>query len=121
VQSNHIRTAAIDPNGAVSGTLTNGHGYSSQIPTALQNPQLAGLLRAHHVAITGVGAPGGIGPFLFSVLPFLLLIGALMLLGRRGLRQGPGGIMGIGASKAKLYEEERPSVGFADVAGYDAA
>ena len=121
VQSNHIRTAAIDPNGAVSGTLTNGHGYSSQIPTALQNPQLAGLLRAHHVAITGVGAPGGIGPFLFSVLPFLLLIGALMLLGRRGLRQGPGGIMGIGASKAKLYEEERPSVGFADVAGYEAA
>jgi cell division protease FtsH len=121
VQSNHIRTSAIDPNGAVSGTLTNGHGYSSQIPTALQNPQLAGLLRAHHVAITGVGAPGGIGPFLFSVLPFLLLIGALMLLGRRGLRQGPGGIMGIGASKAKLYEEERPSVGFADVAGYEAA
>ena len=29
--------------------------------------------------------------------------------------------MGIGGSKAKLYDEERPSVGFADVAGYDAA
>ncbi|HEY1419230.1 MAG TPA: hypothetical protein VGG90_00810, partial [Candidatus Dormibacteraeota bacterium] len=44
VQSNHIRTAAIDPNGAVSGTLTSGRAYSSQIPTALQNPQLSGLL-----------------------------------------------------------------------------
>ncbi len=121
VQSNHIRTAAIDPNGAVSGILTSGRGYSSQIPTALQNPQLSGLLRAHHVAITGVGAPGGIGPFLLSLVPFLLLIGALVFLGRRGLRQGPGGIMGIGASKAKLYDEERPSVRFVDVAGYEAA
>jgi cell division protease FtsH len=121
VQSNHIRTAAIDPNGAVSGTLTNGHGYSSQIPTALQNPQLSGQLRAHHVAITGVGAPGGIGSFLFSLVPLLLLVGAFIWLGRRGLRQGPGGIMGIGASKAKLYDEERPSVRFSDVAGYEAA
>ena len=29
--------------------------------------------------------------------------------------------MGIGASKAKLYDEERPSVRFSDVAGYEAA
>jgi hypothetical protein len=27
VQSNHVRSAAIDPSGAVSGTLTNGQGY----------------------------------------------------------------------------------------------
>jgi cell division protease FtsH len=121
VQSNHIRTAAIDPNGAVSGTLTNGHGYSSQIPTALQNPNLSGLLRAHHVAVSGVGTPDGIGSILFSLLPLLLLIGAFIWFGRRGMRQGPGGIMGIGASKAKLYDEERPSVRFSDVAGYEAA
>ncbi len=121
VQSNHIRTAAIDPNGAVSGTLANGHGYSSQIPTALQNPQLSGLLRAHHVAIIGVGTPGGLGTILLSLLPLLLLVGAFIWLGRRALRQGPGGIMGIGASKAKLYDEERPSVRFSDVAGYEAA
>jgi cell division protease FtsH len=121
VQSNQIRTAAIDPNGAVSGSLTNGRGYSSQIPTALQNPQLSGLLRAHHVAITGVGTPDGLGTLFFSLVPLLLLVGALVWLGRRGLRQGPGGIMGIGASKAKLYDEERPSVRFSDVAGYEAA
>ena len=29
--------------------------------------------------------------------------------------------MGFGGSKAKLYDEERPSTGFADVAGYEAA
>src|ERR1700683_4445386 len=43
-QSNHIRSAVINPAGAVSGTLTNGHAYSSQIPAALPDPQLAGLL-----------------------------------------------------------------------------
>jgi len=121
VQSNHIRTASIDPNGAVSGILTNGHAYSTQIPTALQNPQLSNVLRVHHVAITGVGTPGGIGTLLVSLVPVLLLVGAFVWLGRRGLRQGPGGIMGIGTSKAKLYDEERPSVRFSDVAGYEAA
>ena len=29
--------------------------------------------------------------------------------------------MGIGGSKAKVYEEERPVTRFADVAGYDGA
>ena len=29
--------------------------------------------------------------------------------------------MGIGGSKAKLYDEERPSTRFSDVAGYEAA
>ena len=46
VQSNHIRSAVINPAGAVSGTLTSGTAYSSQIPSALPDPQLPGLLRA---------------------------------------------------------------------------
>src|ERR1700721_806712 len=50
VQSNHIRSAVINPAGAVSGTLTSGTAYTSQIPAALPDPQLPALLRAHHVA-----------------------------------------------------------------------
>ena len=121
VQSNHIRSAVINPAGAVSGTLTNGTGYTSQIPAALPDPQLPGLLRAHHVAITGVGAQTSIGAVIVSLLPLLFFVALFVWIGRRGLRQATGGIMGIGGSKAKLYDEERPSVGFADVAGYDAA
>jgi cell division protease FtsH len=34
---------------------------------------------------------------------------------------GGGGLMGIGRSKAKVYDEERPSTRFADVAGYEGA
>ena len=121
VQSNHIRSAVINPAGAVSGTLTNGTGYTSQIPSALPDPQLPGLLRAHHVAITGVGTQTSIGAVIVSLLPLLFFVALFVWVGRRGLRQATGGIMGIGGSKAKLYDEERPSVGFADVAGYEAA
>jgi cell division protease FtsH len=121
VQSNHVRSAVINPAGAVSGTLTNGHAYSSQIPAALPDPQLPALLRAHHVAITGVGTQTSIGAVIISLLPLLFFVGLFVWIGRRGLRQAKGGIMGIGGSKAKLYDEERPSTAFADVAGYDAA
>jgi cell division protease FtsH len=121
VQSNHVRSAVINPAGAVSGTLTNGTGYTSQIPSALPDPQLPGLLRAHHVAISGVGAQTSIGAVIVSLLPLLFFVALFVWAGRRGVRQATGGIMGIGGSKAKLYDEERPSVGFADVAGYDAA
>ena len=121
VQSNHIRSAVINPAGAVTGTLTNGTGYSSQIPAALPDPQLPGLLRAHHIAITGVGTQTSIGAVIVSLLPLLFFVAFFVWIGRRGLRQATGGIRGIGGSKAKLYDEERPSVGFADVAGYEAA
>ena len=67
VQSNPIRSAVINPAGAVSGTLTNGTGYTSQIPAALPDPQLPGLLRAHHVAITGVGPQTSIGAVIVSL------------------------------------------------------
>ena len=121
VQSNHVRSAVINPAGAVSGTLTNGTGYTSQIPAALPDPQLPGLLRAHHVVITGVGTQTSIGAVIVSLLPLLFFVALFVWIGRRGLRQAKGGIMGIGGSKAKLYDEERPSVGFSDVAGYEAA
>jgi cell division protease FtsH len=121
VQADHVRTATIDPTGAVAGNLTGGAGYSTQIPTALQEPNLQGLLRAHHVAITGVGGGGGFVPFIASFIPLVLLLAVFVWFGRRGLRKTTSGIIGIGASKAKLYDEERPSVHFSDVAGYEAA
>ena len=40
---------------------------------------------------------------------------------RRATRQLAGGIMGIGSSKAKVYDEQRPTTRFSDVAGYEGA
>jgi cell division protease FtsH len=121
VQANHIKTATINQSGAVAGTLTNGTTYSTQLPTALPDAQLPGLLKAHHVVITALGSQTGIGTVILSLLPLLLLVGAFVWLGRRGAQHAPRGIMGIGASKAKVYDEERPSTRFADVAGYESS
>ena len=58
---------------------------------------------------------------LLSFLPLLFFVGVFVWLGRSTRRQLQGGIMGIGGSKAKLYDEERPVTRFSDVAGYDGA
>jgi cell division protease FtsH len=50
----------------------------------------------------------------------VLFAGLFLLLGRRAGR-GLMGIMGVGRSRAKLYDEERPSTRFGDVAGYEGA
>src|SRR5437016_5489569 len=59
---------------------------------------------------------------LLNALPTLLLVycGYMALRSVQRSQQG-GGIFGVGRSRAKLYNEERPSTTFADVAGADEA
>ncbi|HUC35943.1 MAG TPA: ATP-dependent zinc metalloprotease FtsH [Acidimicrobiales bacterium] len=121
VEHNHVKTASIDPSGAVKGGLTNKSDYTTQIPTALNNSQLTGLLEAHHVEITGVASSTSVLSVLLSFLPLLLFVGLFVWLGRRSGRALAGGIMGFGGSRAKVYQEERPSTRFSDVAGYEGA
>ncbi len=120
VNANQVSTATVDPNGKVTGTLKGGQHYSSQIPLALGNNQLASTLQAHGVAITGLGPSSSVLPTILSFLPFVLFLGLFLLLGRRTARAA-GGVMGIGSSRAKLYDEERPPTRFSDVAGYEGA
>jgi cell division protease FtsH len=122
VKSGEIATAVIDPGGAVSGTFENGGDYATQIPIALQDPDLAKELQASGVEITGEGEPGAsILSVILSFLPFLLLIGVWLYIGRRAQRQLAGGIGGIIGSRAKVYDAEAPSTRFSDVAGYEGA
>jgi cell division protease FtsH len=122
VTAGEVATAVIDPSGAVSGTLENGRDYATQIPTALQDPDLAQELQRNGVQITGEGERGTtlLGVIL-SFLPFLLLIGIYLYIGRRTQRQLAGGIGGIIGSRAKVYDAEAPSTRFSDVAGYEGA
>jgi cell division protease FtsH len=54
------------------------------------------------------------------VLPMVLLIGLWLFIFRR-IGAGPGGIMSIGKSKARVYVEDETKVTFADVAGVEEA
>ena len=121
VKGHHVRTASINPTGAVTGNLKGGVAYTTQIPTALQDDQLAPLLKDDGVTITGVGSSSSLFDDLLSFLPFLLFVGLFIWIGRSTRRQMRGGIMGIGGSRAKLYDEDRPETRFSDVAGYDGA
>ncbi|HXQ63097.1 MAG TPA: ATP-dependent zinc metalloprotease FtsH [Acidimicrobiales bacterium] len=121
VKAHKVKTASINPTGGVTGTLKGGDDYTSQIPTALTDTQLAPVLKAGGVAVTGVGSSSTLLGVVETFLPLLIFIGIFVWIGRSTRRQLQGGIMGIGGSKAKLYDEDRPVTRFADVAGYEGA
>ena len=116
-----MRTASVNPSGAITGTLKGGDNYTSQIPTAIADNQLAPTLKAHNVDVTGVGQGSALLTDLLSFLPLLLFVAFFVWMGRRSARQLAGGIMGIGGSKAKVYDEDKPTTRFTDIAGYEGA
>ena len=121
VEAGDVHTASVNPSGAITGSLKGGDDYTSQIPTAITDTQLAPTLKAHDVDVTGVGAGSALLGDLLSFVPFLLLLAFFIWMGRRSARQLAGGIMGIGGSKAKVYDEDKPTTRFTDIAGYEGA
>ena len=123
VTTNKVSTATISPTGSVSGKLGSGAAYTSQIPIALDDTSLTPLLLEHKVQVTGTNAgSSSVAGFVETLVLIGLMVGAFIWFGRRARKQlggGLGGIMGIGRSKAKLYDEEKPSVRFSDIAGYE--
>src|SRR5580700_189807 len=121
VTSGEVRTASVNPGGAITGTLKGGDDYTSQIPTAIDDTHLAPTLKAHNVDVTGVGQGSALLADLLSFLPLVLFVAFFIWIGRRSAKQLAGGIMGFGGSKAKVYDEDRPSTRFSDIAGYEGA
>src|SRR3984957_12750983 len=124
VTAGKVSTAAITAAGAVSGKLLDGKGDPSQIPAALNDNALSALLLGHRVQVTGTvqSTNSALGLIVDWILPILILVGLFVWFGRRSGKQltgGIGGIMAIGKSKAKVYDEDRPETCFADIAGYE--
>ncbi len=121
VNTGQVKTVDINDKGAVHGTLKDGRKFTTQVPTALDNSSLEQQLRSEKVDITASssGGNGSLGSLLAVLLP-LVLLGALFLwTGRQAARTLSGGLSGIGRSRAKIIEAERPTTRFADVAGYE--
>src|SRR5262249_5743449 len=106
-----------------NGTLTDGRHYTVVIPPQADNALLRDL-EAGGGQITASTSSPGVGTQLLTriiiLLPFLILRWFLMplLRGAGGQLQG---VLGVGRSRAKVFDEERPSTTFADVAGYEGA
>ncbi len=90
--------------------------------TARVDPALAEKLEAKGVVVTGVPSGGLFQTILSWVVPALMFYLIWIFLGRRlADRQGFGGLMSIGKSRAKVYVEKDTKVTFADVAGVEEA
>jgi cell division protease FtsH len=114
---NGVVSAVINNNnGVISGQLTNGTNYTSNGPI----PALSGeinTLRTNNVNVTFNNASS----LLAELLPYLiwiLLIGVFFFFISRQARGQMNGMMSVGRSKAKQFNQDRPTTTFADVAGY---
>jgi cell division protease FtsH len=96
--------------------------FQTQRP-AFANDNLQTLLQDHNVVINAKD-PNPPPPLWLTLLgdfgPTLLIVAGFLYLSRRASQAGAGGILGtFGQSRARLYDPERPSVTFDDVAGID--
>jgi len=119
VTSGDVKSVTINSNGAVTGTLTDGKEFTSQLPTALDRSQITQQLNAEHVQITATQASGGLLETLLPSLIWLILIVGLFVWTGRAAQRQLSGIGGFGRSRAKVIEAERPTTRFTDVAGYE--
>jgi cell division protease FtsH len=93
--------------------------FTTQVPVFATG--LDTLLDQHGVSYTAkpdTGAPLW-QTLLFTFGPTLLIIVGFLYLMRRTTATAGGGVFGLGQSRARLYDAERPATTFADVAGID--
>jgi len=90
--------------------------------TVRVDPAFADRLKAHGVTITGALSTNLLPTILSWVLPIFIFY-LIWMYGFRSMaeRQGFGGLMTIGKSRAKVYVETDTKVTFRDVAGVDEA
>ena len=94
-------------------------------PPPVSDLGLIALMDEHGVAYYSEPVNTGaymLSMLLSSLLPIVIMVGAMMFLMRgMGGKGGMGGIGGVGKSNAKVYVEKSTGVTFADVAGQDEA
>ncbi|MGO9196197.1 MAG: ATP-dependent zinc metalloprotease FtsH [Acidimicrobiales bacterium] len=123
VSAHQVKTVTIGTTGSATGLLKNGKQYTTAIPPQagegfLDQLQSAGVQVTAET--TGTSFGDQVLVILILFLPFIIL-GYLWWRLSKGARGQLQGALGVGRSKAKVFDEERPKTTFADVAGYDGA
>jgi cell division protease FtsH len=122
--SHQVKSVTIQTDGQASGTLTNGSDYTTTIPVQLAGATLLDRLDSDKVSIVASVPGTSFGAQFLSglvlLLPFLFFGWIWFRMSRGGAGQLKGA-MGVGRSKAKVFDAERPKTLFADVAGYEGA
>jgi cell division protease FtsH len=94
----------------------------SQFVTARVDPAVATELARSGVRFTGVAEDTFLRDLMSWVVPIVIFFAIWAFVFRRfAERQGLGGLMSVGRSRAKIYVEKQTRTRFADVAGVDEA
>jgi cell division protease FtsH len=123
VSTHKVKTVTLMPGGQATGTLTDGKSYTTVIPPQA-GQQLLDNLQAAKVQIAAESSGPSFGS---EVLSWLLILLPLLFFGYIWFRLSRGaggqlqGVLGVGRSRAKVFDAERPKTRFADVAGYEGA
>jgi cell division protease FtsH len=120
ISTGQVSSIDIGPDGNISGKLSNGTSFSSTYPVGVQDPQLFQLLDSHNVQVSTQPPQTSIASVFLNFLPLIVIVGLFLWMGRAARRQVTG-LGGIGRSRGKLFDTERPTTTFADVAGYEGA
>lgn len=109
-------------NDYIRGTFNKPQNGKTQFVTTPVAPELAERLKGTGLQYTGAVDNTWLGTLLSWIVPVLLFFALWMFVIRRfAEKQGFGGLMSIGKSKAKVYVETDTKVVFSDVAGVDEA
>jgi cell division protease FtsH len=112
-------------NVTVTGTLTNGKAFTAVTPPIPAGSSLANSLNAAHVKVSYQAPGSSLGGLVLNVVLFLILPFAIIFFVFRRMARVTGsslqGVMGVGRSRAKVFDAERPQTRFNDVAGYEGA
>jgi cell division protease FtsH len=117
--------ASAGANVTVTGTFANGKQFEVVTPPITPGSPAAGTLQASHVNVSYQAPSSSIwGEVLYFLLIVVLPLAVIFWLFRRMARTAGSsmqGVMGVGRSRAKVFDAERPTTRFADVAGYEGA
>jgi cell division protease FtsH len=110
-------------NTAASGQLTDGKSYATVIPGQPTPALSAQLTRSGVKSVTAQPPSSGLGDdilyWLILLLPIIFVVWLFRRMSRAGGAGGLQGALGVGRSRAKVFDAERPQTKFSDVAGYE--
>lgn len=123
VSDHKVKTITMHSSGSADGSFTDGSNFTTMIPPQAGESFLSSLQSAG-VQISAKKTGPSFGS---TVLSWVVLLFPFVIFGYLWLRLSKGaagrvqGAFGVGRSKAQVFDEERPTTTFADVAGYEGA
>jgi cell division protease FtsH len=115
--------SSANANVTLTGTLANGKTFTAVTPPISPGSPLANSLNTAHVSVSYESPGSSIGGLLLSIFIFVVLPFAVIFFIFRRMARSAGsslqGVMGVGRSRAKVFDAERPQTRFSDVAGYE--